>query len=236
MPYPWKSGDTLTAADLYAEFAQALSVLPNLSAPVLLTAPSGNYTVPAGVYQLRGAGSGAGGGGGGVSAAPATGSAGLAGMQAEFAMAVVPGQVIPYSCGAGGTRGANTGVAGGTGGDTTFGPFTFKGGAPGAGSTGGNGAAVGVASVAVTTMISGSALIPTAGRFITARTGIDTGLAGAAGVGGQAKGIWGTGGTPGTNGSATDATGFGAGGSGAGSTSNTAGTGGLGAPGAIVLY
>jgi hypothetical protein len=212
-----------------------------LSAPVLLT-DSNNYTVPAGVTVLRGAMTGAGGGGGGVSAAAATASAGVPGIMLTFVMAVTPGQVIAYTNGAGGTRGPNTGVGGGTGGDTTFGTLTAKGGVQGSGSTSGNAAAQGgagsaaVGSVALG-MLTGSVAIPTATTFITGATNqFMNGLAGAAGVGGLGKGVWGTGGTPGTNGSATDATGYGAGGSGAGSTSNTAGTGGLGAPGAIVLY
>lgn len=216
----------------------------NLSPAQLLTAASGNFTVPAGVTQLRGAMTGAGGGGGGVSAAAATGSAGLPGVITSFVLTVTPGQVIAFTNGAGGAKGANTGGNGGTGGDTTFGSFTAKGGVGGNGSTSGNAAvvnapiSVGVGVPAIFAMMTGSAAIPTAAAFLTGLSGSISynGLAGAAGVGGQGKGLWGTGGTPGTNGSATDATGYGAGGSAAGSTSNTAGTGALGAPGAIVLY
>jgi hypothetical protein len=212
-----------------------------LAAPVLLTAASGNYTVPAGVTVLEGVMTAAGGGGGGVSAAAATGAAGIPGVMFSFTMAVTPGQVIAFTNGAGGTRGAATGTAGGTGGDSTFGALTAKGGLGGTGSTSGNGATVAQAGTTgglQLGMIIGSAAVPTAGIAITSTsmTASMNGLAGAAGVGGQGKGIWSKGGTPGTNGSATDADGYGGGASGAGSTTNTAGTGGLGAPGAILLY
>lgn len=212
-----------------------------LRAPTLLTDASGNYTVPAGVTLLRGAMTAGGGGGGGVSAATATGSAGIPGVFLTFIMAVTPGDVIAYTCGAGGNAGANSGGNGGAGGDSTFGTITAKGGVGGQGSTSGNGAAVGSAgsngAASTIAMITGSALAPTSTVWLTGMMATDlSGLAGSAGVGGKAKGIWSTGGVPGTNGSATDSTGYGGGGSGAGSTTNTAGLGGKGAPGAILLW
>lgn len=209
-----------------------------LTAPVFLTASSGNYTVPAGVTLLRGTMQGGGGGGGGVSAAAATGASGLPGLMNDFVLVVTPGQIIAYTNGAGGARGANTGTQGGTGGDTTFGPFTAKGGLGGNGSTSGNAAAanpIGTGNF-TTGIITGSVAVPSATAAITSQSAVALGgSAGASGTGGIARGIWGTS-TPGTNGPATDCVGYGTGGSGAGSTSNTAGAGALGCPGAIVLW
>lgn len=209
-----------------------------LRTPQLLTSASGNFTVPSGVTLLRGTMTGAGGGGGGVSAATATGASGIPGVMLTFMMVVTPGQVIAYTNGAGGTRGANTGGNGGAGGDSTFGTLTAKGGLGGVGSTSGNASVTnptgsGSFSVAI---ITGSAAVPTTSTAIIAQSGTDLGgTGGSAGVGGTGRGIWGSS-TPGTNGSATDCVGYGAAGSGAGSTTNTAGTGALGCPGAILLY
>ena len=222
-------------------FGQSITPQPgdgtfNLPTPQLLTSASGNFTVPSGVNRIRGIITGAGGGGGGVSAAAATGAAGIAGVMIEFVMVVTPGQVIAYTNGSGGSRGANTGTVGGTGGDTTFGTLTAKGGSPGAGSTSGNAAATGSAGASVIGMITGSAAVPTTSTFIISQSATNyNGNAGATGTGGVARGIWGTS-AAGTNGSASDCVGYGGGGSGAGSTSNTAGTGGLGCPGAILLW
>lgn len=212
-----------------------------LAAPVLLT-DSSNYTVPSGVFQLRGAMGAAGGGGGGAGAAAATGAAGLPGMMFTFVMVVTPGQVIAYTNGSGGTRGSSAGGNGGAGGDTTFGTLTAKGGQLGLGAATGNAAggvsaANGTAGTVPQAMITGSAAVPTASTFIVSQSASSsfTGTAGSAGTGGQAKGIWGSS-TPGTNGNATDCVGYNTGGSGAGSTINTAGTGALGCPGAILLW
>lgn len=215
--------------------------LGTLSAPQLLTTASANFTVPAGVTLLHGAMTGAGGGGGGVSAATATAAAGLPGVMLEFIMIVTPGQVIAYTNGAAGTRGANTGGAGGVGGDSTFGTLTAKGGQLGLGSTSGNAAATtapnaGANGTVPLAMLTGSVAVPTTSTFIISQSATAfNGTAGASGTGGTGKGIWGSS-TPGTNGSAVDCVGYGAGGSGAGSTTNTAGTGALGCSGAIVLW
>lgn len=201
---------------------------------VACPSPPCNFTVPAGVTELRGVVSGAGGGGGGVSAATATATSGLPGILTSFVMTVTPGQVISYTIGTGGTAGANTGGNGGIGGQSLFGSLTTKGGNSGIGSTSGNAAAGATA----TGTINGSILAPTTSFFITSSVSSIPGVAGSAGTGGQGRGMWGLGGTPGTNGSATDcpASNYGAGGSGAGSTTNTAGTGGVGCPGAILLW
>src|SRR5690348_170230 len=115
--------DPLQAAIQLAGEVDALTTVVQGGA-TLLTAASGNYTVPTGVYLIQGAMTGAGGGGGGVSNAAATAGAGVPGVLLEFTMVVTPGQVIAYTNGTGGTAGSNAGGNGGTGGDTTFGTLT----------------------------------------------------------------------------------------------------------------
>jgi len=93
-------------------------------ADVTLTAASGNWTVPGG--QAVGTAriitvecwGGGGAGGAGISASGGGGGGGGGAYSKKTAIAVTPGQVIPYVCGAGGIKN-NTGT-GGAGQDTTF--------------------------------------------------------------------------------------------------------------------
>ena len=94
-----------------------------------LATGSGDYVVPAGVFQLEVYLFGGGAGAGGVSSAAGVYAAGGGGAGEErfFQLTVYPGERIPYSVGAlggGGTAAANG--ADGTG--TIFGPVTANGG------------------------------------------------------------------------------------------------------------
>ncbi|NHB69204.1 beta strand repeat-containing protein [Perlabentimonas gracilis] len=97
---------------------------------------SGNYTVPAGVSEIIVQVWGAGGGGGGSSNNNNGGSGGGGGGYARQVISVTPGQVIPYSVGAGGNAGAANGGNGGDGGATTFLTLTADGGKGGGGNAG----------------------------------------------------------------------------------------------------
>lgn len=97
---------------------------------------SGNYTVPAGVSEIIVQVWGAGGGGGGSSINNNGGSGGGGGGYAMQVISVTPGQVIPYSVGAGGNAGAANGGNGGDGGATTFLTLTADGGKGGGGNAG----------------------------------------------------------------------------------------------------
>ena len=111
---------------------------------------SGNFTVPAGVTVLTI--TGCGGGGGGAAYTTATTSGGSGGGGAGFVIgttvSVTPGQVIPYSVGAGGAGSQITGGSGGAGSNTTFGGLTLQGGGGGvsAGSPGNGGSVTGTSS------------------------------------------------------------------------------------------
>lgn len=224
----------LQAAIQLAGEVDALTTVVNGGA-TLLTASSGTYTVPTGVYLINGVLMGGGGGGGGVSNANAAAGGGQAGILIEFAMFVTPGQTISYTNGAGGTAGANSGGNGGTGGDTTFGDFTAKGGLGGTGSTSGNGAGFATQTSTVIAVASASSMVPTAARFITSMnfTGLSAGVTAS---GGPGIGYWGVGGAVATNAAGKDATGYGASGGGAGSTTSGAFIGGKGSPGAIMVW
>jgi len=104
----------------------------------VITAGSGNFTVPVGVYRIQYKiwGAGGGGGGGGVTNA---GNGGSAGAYSEGWLSVTPGQVIPYVVGAGGTFGV--GGAGGANGGTSSLNTTIvcTGGGFGAGNGSGSG-------------------------------------------------------------------------------------------------
>lgn len=89
---------------------------------------SGNFTVPAGVFELQVEGSGAGGGGGGA-ATLTSGGGGASGSKSWTRIEVVPGQVIPFVIGAGGA-GGGIGADGVSGGATNFSTFLT---APGGG-------------------------------------------------------------------------------------------------------
>lgn len=206
-----------------------------LSTPTLLTASSGNYTVPGGVTFLNGVMSGGGAGGGGVAAAAATAAPGTPGVLVHFSLVVTPGQVIPFVCGAGGNGGAagnNVGIAGG---DTTFGSFTAKGGIGGNGSASGNAQGIGAAAGSLLSNISASGGIPTVNGYVVNVNAIGSPAGAGGGVGGTGAGLWGTPGAGGNNAAGNDATGYGAPGGGAGSTASSF-AGGKGSPGAILLH
>jgi hypothetical protein len=134
-----------TAGTTAATARDGISALGFATYQTSLTSGSGNYTVPAGVYQLFVILVGGGGGdpttgtsnGSTVYAAPSSGtspttgiqfyagaSAGGAGGTVYAFMDVTPGNLIAYSVGAAGSSGAT----GGTGGATTFGSLTANGG------------------------------------------------------------------------------------------------------------
>lgn len=202
-----------------------------------MTAASGNYTVPAGKRQLRGFMTGAGGGGAGAANANASAGGGTSGVFVEFVMAVTPGQVIPFTCGAlgaGGAAGNNNGTAGG---DTTFGPFTAKGGLGATGSASGNAASS--SQTLQAPLLAGSKVPPTTTQFIAA-IAHQGAVSGAAGLGGwQGNGVGSPWGTPGAqvgpNAAGVSGTGYGAMGSSATSTTGGAFAGGDGTPGAIMI-
>lgn len=97
---------------------------------------SGSFTVPNSVFwiQIEGwAGAGGGGASGGAGAAGAGGGGGSYGVTS---LAVVPGQTISFTVGAGGTAGSGSGN-GGAGGTTTVGGMILAGGTGGGGSASG---------------------------------------------------------------------------------------------------
>ncbi|MFA5647198.1 MAG: hypothetical protein WC951_02710 [Bacteroidales bacterium] len=97
---------------------------------------TGTFTVPAGVTEITVEVWGAGGGGGGSNSNNAGGSGGGGGGYALQVFSVTPGQVIPYSVGAGGNAGAANGGNGGNGGATTILTLTANGGTGGGGNAG----------------------------------------------------------------------------------------------------
>ncbi len=111
----------------------------------ILTASSGNWTVPEDVscveYWMIGAGGGGGGGGRGTYNA---GGGGGGGGEIGFGrLPVTPGGAVAYSIGDGGTGGAgisspSAGFPGSAGGATTFGDITVMGGGGGVGGNAGS--------------------------------------------------------------------------------------------------
>ena len=86
------------------------------------TSSAGNFTVPAGVYQirfrLRAGGGGGGAGGGNSTTAVSAGGGGGGGGWIEVIIAVVPGNNVSWVVGAGGSAGVSNGTSGTSGGDT----------------------------------------------------------------------------------------------------------------------
>lgn len=129
-------------------------------------APAGiplNFTVPCGVTSITVVTQGGGGGGagdainGGVS-----GGGGGGGGRSTGVLAVVPGQVIPYTIGVAGAAGG-AGANGGNGGNSTFGGITANGGG-GGNAAAGTGGAGGFGNVASGTAgANGTALLSGAG-------------------------------------------------------------------------
>lgn len=186
----------------------------------------GSWTVPCGVTSVTVAVYGGGGGGGGSNTNSFAGGGGGAGGYAEAVFAVVPGQIIPYTIGAGGTGGGPAG-SGTVGQQSNLQPFSGlvafggQGGMPasvgGAGGTGGAGSAW--------------------ATNVTGGTGVNgNGAIGGQGgsAGGPNGGSGGTGGAPGITGGA----GVPLGGGGGGGGKKSGGTnpfGGNGANGGVVF-
>lgn len=133
------------------------------------TSGTGNFTVPANVYEIEyelvGAGSGSGSGGFDSNAANTAGggASGSPGVYERGKMKVIPGQVIPYVVGAKGNGGAavsssGAGNAGSDGGNSYFGGIVAFGGKAGqggqrAGGTGtSEGGTAGASPIAISTL------------------------------------------------------------------------------------
>jgi hypothetical protein len=90
-----------------APVTMAFQQAPVAGTPTTITAVGlGNYTVPAGTAYLKVEGIGGGGAGASMTGAGVGGGGGSAEYAAALVFPVTPGQVIPYSIGAGGTSGA----------------------------------------------------------------------------------------------------------------------------------
>lgn len=110
----------------------------------LLTSSSANHTTGAStnkIYVRVQAGGGGGGGASSAGASAACGAGGGPGGYSEHLFTVSPSTEYAYTCGAGGTAGANTGGNGGNGGNSTFTvggtTVTANGGTGGTGQTAG---------------------------------------------------------------------------------------------------
>lgn len=118
-----------------------------------ITSGSGNWTVPAGIYNIRITLIGGGGGGSAGSSYKVPGddqfdcvqglTGGKGGVRLHINRAVVPGQQISYAVGAGGTGGKVRSTPSGTGGTTYFGDISATGG-KGANQGSGSGSPAGV--------------------------------------------------------------------------------------------
>lgn len=182
----------------------------------VLTAASGNFTVPPGVYILDVETWGGGGGGGGVgSTANGSAGGGGGGGYARSVMAVTPGQVIAYTVGAAGGAGG-AGAAGGGGGTTGFG-----------GVVGGNGGGGGSANTGTTGGAGGNG---SGGLFQCTGSGGGGGLGAGTGLGAGGGGApFGGPGCPGSTGQAGPGAVPGGGGGGSGSSAvSSGGAGGRG--------
>jgi hypothetical protein len=200
----------------------------------LLTAASGNFTVPPGVDLINFAMTGGGAGGGGVANAAASAPGGSTGVFLAGGMRVTPGQVIPFTNGAGGLGGAAGNNAGQNGGDTTFGGFTAKGGLGGNGSASGNAATP--TALNFKALADASRAAPTTAAWLNALT-VGGSAAGSAGLGGANTGTshpWAISGAQvGPNAAGLPGTTYGGAGSGATSSTGGAFAGGDGFAGAI---
>lgn len=146
-------GDSTTRIATTAFIQTALAAVAVPQGEQLHLSGSGNFTVPAGVYVLHCLWVGGGGGGGGNGDGNSgnnnsqPGAGGGRGGVLYRKVPVTPGQLIPYSIGAGGAGGTggvtfgNRAGTGGTGGITSVLSFTALGG------SGGSGGAQGDASV-----------------------------------------------------------------------------------------
>lgn len=196
----------------------------------LTTVGTSSWTVPAGVYRVK-ARVWAGGGGSGGAYNGGNSGGGGGGGYAEGFYAVTPGQVIPYTIGAGGTAGlaTTTPTAGGAGGSSSFGAFLSA--------TGGSGGAPAAASGVSAAGGAGGA--GTGGNIINVAGGASSGgLFGVGAGGGNGGAPYGIPGIPsgGYNGTGVAGVvpGGGAGGTGAPATGANF-TGGVGGRGHIIL-
>lgn len=195
---------------------------------------SGNFTIPAGITCIKVTAIGGGGGGGGGTASNTAGGGGGGGAILAWVNNLVPGSVIAYVVGAGGTAGTSGGGTGGTGGSSTFalptgtitavggsGGVNGSGGASGAGGAGGTGGGGG-SQVAYTGQPGGASN----GASTTFAPGNGGNSPLGYGYGGLARPPTSSSSIAGTNGNL-----YGGGGSGA----NGAATGGAGAAGHILI-
>lgn len=178
---------------------------------------SGSFVVPEFIYKLKITAIGAGGGGFDNGASSSSGAGGGGSFGCSI-VDVIPGQVIPYTIGAGGVAG-NPGTAGGA---TTILGFSAGGGAGGVaiGTGGAGGTATGFT-------------INLSGQYGMANT---TGSANEADAnGGDAAGWGGKGGVVGANATTVGRNGLSPGGGGSGSANGVSTTAGNGAGGAILI-
>jgi hypothetical protein len=162
---PKGTGNILANGNIVGTVKGAKTVLQTITA-----VGAGNYTVPAGVYQLEvvliSGGGGGGAGGCSTGSAYSGGGGGSAGFVRNITnMKVSPGQVIPYTVGAGGTGPAGrstggTGASGGQGGTTSFNGLVCVGGS---GSPGGSTSSVSAGTIS-TALGGGSGVAPSAAQ------------------------------------------------------------------------
>jgi hypothetical protein len=172
---------------------------------------SGTFTVPASVYSIQVQCWGGGGGGGSARATNGgSGGGGGGGAYKIATIAVIPGQVISYTVGAGGVGGSssNATIGGATTFSTTVTAVTANGGSPGGNNT--------------STTLKGAGGAGGTGGTYNGGAGAP-GQTGAGGGGGSSAGTGSNGNTATTNTGATAVTGGGAGGSGASNTTGRAG-------------
>lgn len=185
-----------------------------------LASGTGTYTTPAGVFYLEVTMVGA-GGGGGANSSSGTACGGGAGAKIET-LITAPASTIAYGVGAAGTGGVSAGT-GVTGGDTTFGANTARGGVGGTASTIGRAGVGGTYTLSLGTDIgSGNG---NSGSCVSNASGV--GVAGGMGGPGWFGGV-GIG-TVGSNNTGSSAiVNSGAGGNGGSSTTGAGGAGGSG--------
>jgi hypothetical protein len=201
---------------------------------VQVLAGSGDFTVPANVYQMRVSQCGGGGGGGGAAAAISSATGGTSGAWVVYDQVVTPGQVIAYIVGAAGAGAVAGNNNGGSGGPTTFGSVVVQAGLGGTGSASGNAVALSPSALRVRLTLRTNS---TTHRYLNSGiigNGEAQPLTGS--VGGSPFNGVGLGGLGVTNATGGDGTGFCAGGAGG---NNAAGTtdqaGGAGSAGTIIL-
>lgn len=234
-PSPFVVGATsVTTTGTQLNLLNALTVVPINKVVTQVFAASGTYTPTTGmVYCTIEVVGGAGGGGGTVNSAAGSnicvGGGGSGGYSRKTSTAAAIGASQTVTIGAGGTAGANTGAAGGNGGDTSLGAICIgKGGTGGVGSTGG--------------FAGGAGGIAGTGDFVpvgnSGGSGVNALAASATASGGfGAPSFFGGGvASRNTTGAGANGANYGAGGAGAFSTNaGGAAAGGIGAAGVIII-